>query len=76
MEERSEQAIPSRTEDGGTPRAEPQKPVQQATYADLVAYVETRRDLSVGEQQTSNRASALRQFLEIQGLSPAAPVFG
>ncbi|MFO0443942.1 MAG: hypothetical protein ACK50F_06655 [Betaproteobacteria bacterium] len=75
MEERSEQAIPSRTqEDGGTTRAELQKPVQQPTYADLVAYVETRRDLRVGEQQALNRMSALRQFLELQGLSSSSPV--
>jgi len=75
VEERSEQAMPSRNqEDGGTRRAEEQKPVLQATYADLVAYVATRRDLGLGEQQELNRASALRQFLEHQGLSPASPV--
>lgn len=74
MEERTEQAIPAVAEGGGTPLAEQARPVPQVTYDDLVAYVEARRDLSLGEQQALNRASALRQFLEHQGLSYATPV--
>lgn len=75
MEERTKKAIVAGAEeDGGVPLAERAKPVPQPSYADLVAYVETRHDLSLGEQQALNRASALRQFLEHQGLSAASSV--
>lgn len=74
MEEREEAILAGAEADGSTYVTERGKPVPQPSYADLIAYVETRRGLSFGEQQALNSASALRQFLEHQVLSADSPV--
>lgn len=44
------------------------------TYADLIAYVAGRADLSLDGQQERNRASALQRFMEHLLLTPDSPV--
>lgn len=64
--------VPTDLEDA--PGATTNRDSTPRTYADLMAYVAGRVDLSLNEQQERNRASALQKFMEFHGLTPESPV--